>query len=515
VIEWERAGDDRLEWRRQGSGEPTTPLDESHAPYYMQSWSHVYRRQGTPETVRYRYVEGRRYVCWRVEPPDSWAERDRRWRAAERALPERWRREWLPEIQADLARLAAVDLDGLADDDLGRALQDALAVQTRHWILHVSAFTAVLAVQRLVDWYLRRFPEAPESEPYALVQGLSNLSVEHGHRLWALARTATPPILAALRASRLDDLPTEFAGAFRAYLEEFGQRVHEGVGLAGPTWLEDPGPAIALLLGYVDEGIPDPLAQLAPLSARRAELTAEVRARLSAAEAAELDDLLAVALAAVPITEDHAHWIDQRSTAALQRVCRAFGRRLLARGAIDEQGDLAFLMLDELLAWAFGRAEPLRARVAERRARHEVRRRVEPPEVLGARPAEGQGGEWVDRFSGPSEPAPAGPGEVRGVGASPGVRVGPARVAASLAEAGALRAGEVLVCPATSPDFAPLFGIAAALVTDSGGSLCHAAVVAREYGLPAVVGTRVASRVIRSGQVVEVDGTAGVVRIVG
>src|SRR5689334_19129921 len=201
MTDWERPGDEQLEWRRHGDGGPTTPLDESHAPYYMQSWTYVYRRQGTPETVRYRYVEGRRYVCWRVEPPeppDSWAERDRRWRAAERELPERWRRELLPEIQADLARLGAVDLDGLADDDLGRALQDALAVQTRHWIIHVSAFTAVLAVQRLVDWYLRRFPGAPESEPYALVQGLSNLSVEHGHRLWALARLATPPVVAAL-----------------------------------------------------------------------------------------------------------------------------------------------------------------------------------------------------------------------------------------------------------------------------------------------------------------------------
>src|ERR671934_135841 len=65
MIEWERAGDDQLAWRRQGSSEPATPLDESHAPYYMQSWSHVYRRQGTPETVRYRHVDGRRYVSWR------------------------------------------------------------------------------------------------------------------------------------------------------------------------------------------------------------------------------------------------------------------------------------------------------------------------------------------------------------------------------------------------------------------------------------------------------------------
>ena len=84
----------------------------------------------------------------------------------------------------------------------------------------------------------------------------------------------------------------------------------------------------------------------------------------------------------------------------------------------------------------------------------------------------------------------------------------------SLAEAGALERGEVLFCTGTDPDWAPLFGIAAWLVTDVGGSLCHGAVVAREYRLPAVVGTRRASEAIRSGQVVEVDGAAGVVRIV-
>ena len=83
----------------------------------------------------------------------------------------------------------------------------------------------------------------------------------------------------------------------------------------------------------------------------------------------------------------------------------------------------------------------------------------------------------------------------------------------SLAEAQALRQGEVLVCPATDPNWTPLFGLAAALITDTGGSLSHAAVVAREYGLPAVVGTQTATRRIVNGQVIEVDGRQGIVRL--
>jgi pyruvate,water dikinase len=91
---------------------------------------------------------------------------------------------------------------------------------------------------------------------------------------------------------------------------------------------------------------------------------------------------------------------------------------------------------------------------------------------------------------------------------------GPARVAHTLDEALALRRSEILVCPSTDPNWTPLFAVAAALVTDVGGSLCHAAVVAREYRLPAVVGTHTATREIATGQLVEVDGANGIVRLV-
>ena len=76
-----------------------------------------------------------------------------------------------------------------------------------------------------------------------------------------------------------------------------------------------------------------------------------------------------------------------------------------------------------------------------------------------------------------------------------------------------LRAGEVLVCPSTDANWAPLFGVAGALVTDTGGSLCHAAVLAREYHLPAVVGTHIATAQLQTGQRVEVDGLSGCIRL--
>jgi phosphoenolpyruvate synthase/pyruvate phosphate dikinase len=103
---------------------------------------------------------------------------------------------------------------------------------------------------------------------------------------------------------------------------------------------------------------------------------------------------------------------------------------------------------------------------------------------------------------------------VRGASGSAGTATGVARVVHSLAEAGRLSAGEILVAETTAPPWTPLFGVAAAVVTETGGILSHSAVVAREYGIPAVVGASGATTAIKDGDVIEVDGDAGTVRVV-
>jgi pyruvate,water dikinase len=110
--------------------------------------------------------------------------------------------------------------------------------------------------------------------------------------------------------------------------------------------------------------------------------------------------------------------------------------------------------------------------------------------------------------------ASAEPGILRGNAASPGRVRAPARVIRSLAEAARLRPGEVLVAETTSPPSTPLFPTAAAVVTDTGGVLSHCAIVAREFGIPAVVGVGTATSAIRDGQMLEADGGAGIVRLV-
>jgi pyruvate,water dikinase len=107
-----------------------------------------------------------------------------------------------------------------------------------------------------------------------------------------------------------------------------------------------------------------------------------------------------------------------------------------------------------------------------------------------------------------------GPCVLRGTAGSSGTVRGPAKVVRSLAEAGKLQPGDILVAETTAPPWTPLFATAAAVVTDVGGVLSHCAVVAREYRIPTVVGTGRATATIQDGQTIEVDGDAGVVRIV-
>ena len=104
--------------------------------------------------------------------------------------------------------------------------------------------------------------------------------------------------------------------------------------------------------------------------------------------------------------------------------------------------------------------------------------------------------------------------EITGMAGSAGKAQGIARVAGSLDDAGRLKPGEILVAQTTAPPWTSLFNIAAAVVTDVGGPLCHCAVVAREYGIPAVVGTVVGTRRIPDGATIAVDGTKGTVRII-
>ena len=501
-ISWDRPEDAAATWFRSGD-EPELPLQQSMSLYYYQGWAKAFRELRVDGGLRVRFFNGYSYRLWSYEPTISWGELEKLHLEAEEALPRRWAEAWLPAIQADLSVWRTVDLEALAHDQLAVHLHTMLTRQLYHWEIHAQMGSLPLrAVQRLIDWYLDRFLAAPESEPYQLVQGQVNTSLENNHRLWELSSMVTPEVEARLEASDWEQLPEPFQRAFEAYLHAFFYASDE-----------QKKQTAALVLHYARHQSPDPLLEIERLAAEREQFITEIRSKLAEDELPKFDRLLACALANNPLTENHNFWLDRQSNNATQSVIAEFGRRLVKLDIIDQAEEVSFLTLYELIQWGFGLSNPLRPLVLRRKLAHERNKQFEPPAYLGAPSQPSNAGDWVDRFSGPASPLVSEPGQICGIGASAGRVRGPARVVRNLNEALALQQGEILVCGSTDPDWTPLFTIAAALVTDSGGSLAHAAVLAREYRLPAVVGTHTGTQQITTGQLIEVDGLNGVVRL--
>jgi pyruvate,water dikinase len=258
----------------------------------------------------------------------------------------------------------------------------------------------------------------------------------------------------------------------------------------------------------------------ASLVAERERAVAEARAKLAGYPqpiVARFETLLKAAQVAAVVHEDHNFWIDQRLFYHVRRVILEFGGRLAQAGVLDAVNDVFYLTTDELQN---ERNVPLKRLVQDRKTEMERFSHVAPPPMLGTAPAfeMTDGGSMVRAmFKGEMSPAPTGNSEmnkVKGLPGSAGVARGTARVIRSLAEAGKLQPGDVLVAIATEPPWTPLFATASAIVTDSGGVLSHSAVVAREYRIPAVVGTGNATTTFKDGQLLEVDGNAGTVRVV-
>ena len=198
----------------------------------------------------------------------------------------------------------------------------------------------------------------------------------------------------------------------------------------------------------------------------------------------------------------------------LRRAVFRLGAYLRDRGIIESDDDVLFLRRDELMAMLAGASPSLTTVTAERRSRWERQRRLVPPLRLGTMPG------MLKRFTESAEQAVRGAArtsvdDIVGIPASGGQATGPARIVHSLAESERVQSGDVLVAPMTAPAWTPLFDRLAAIVTDTGGVAAHASITAREYGLPAVVGTTDATARLRDGEIVEVDGSAGVVRRVG
>jgi pyruvate,water dikinase len=310
-------------------------------------------------------------------------------------------------------------------------------------------------------------------------------------------------------------LDGRFSQRFDECLEEFGWRA-EGWGRYHiPTWAEDRRLPLGLIAHYL-ESEDSPATAMARAREQREAALRAAESRLEGEKLDRFREMLAASLAHTRISEGRAFW--QLVIDGSMRVpLLALGGRLVEASVIEDANDVFFLRLDELRAAAGDPSRRFQDTVASRKADLARWEKLEPPPFVGA-----PGGRDLippifkrafARFWGEEAPPSEDVNVVTGNAAGRGSVRGRARLVMSLGEAGRLETGDVLVCPSTAPPWTPLFAIAAAVVTDTGGVLSHSAICAREYGIPAVVGTRTGTQRIPDGATVTVDGTAGTVRI--
>jgi rifampicin phosphotransferase len=303
-----------------------------------------------------------------------------------------------------------------------------------------------------------------------------------------------PPTLRA----RLDEDP-QFAGfrsALDDFLAEYGQReTVSPLVMSAPTWSDDPALPLDVIKVLVEERPQTPATRPSAEAERR---LLDHRLLRSRRRRAAVLHLVEAARAGVAFRED-SHFYATWAIPMLRRTLLEAGRRLAAAGVLPKAEDVFHLRLaelealtepDGLTAVEAGRMRSVAAARAARRAELAGVPMIAAANLL--------------------EPAAAGKDAlVSGVPASGGRATGPARLIREPAEFGTMRSGDVLVCPYTNPAWTPLFQRAVAVVVDSGGVGSHAAIVAREYGIPAVMGTGSATRILTDGQRITVDGDSG------
>ncbi|MDH4077112.1 MAG: PEP-utilizing enzyme [Acidimicrobiia bacterium] len=449
-----------------------------------------------------------------------------------------WENEWKPALIRSVRAGRVRDYRGLTNAELAAELERQRDHMIDQWTVHGRINFGVVAGARFVDFYQSTFEPDDPSEGYQLLQGFVTQTVLATQEMWRLSRRirASGPLralfsrptaeIAATLATAVGNGPdaADFALRFQAYLDEYGWRSDAVYDVADASWREDPSIPIDALRGYAAlDDSQDPEAAFARTVQRREELLTRARARLAddPERLATFERYYEAGRHNLPLTEDHAFWIDQSGVVNVRRFLLQVGERLVADGCLAAPDDVFFLRHHDVTA-ALLEGGDRRDLAARRRASMAAAAVLEAPPTLGVatRPPDGTPMDplleaILVRLAGRRPPQPMAEAQtvLTGHGASAGVATGTARVVRSLAEAAKLDEGDILVCEMTLPPWVPLFALAGAVVADTGGQMSHCAIVAREFGIPAVVGTQVGTRVITDGTTITVDGSRGEVHL--
>jgi pyruvate, water dikinase len=516
--------------------------------------------------IDYRCINGYIYISGNpVTDPEKIAERAQFFQARAGYYFQNWSElygKWRAKMEALIRELGELQVPDLPEyepdevafgEDRNTAFYEVLDAYVRAlrlcdlmWQHHFEfLLLGYGAYGTFVEFCKGNLPDIPDQHIAQMVAGIDVLLFRPDAELRRLARLAIEagvddPFVQGRRPAEIDaELMQSDAG--RAWLEElekvkdpwFNMATGDGLYHYYRSWLDDPSIPYAALIGHISalragEQIDRPTEEI---QRERDRLATEYAALLDEQSRTSFNDLLNLSRTVFPYVEEHKFYCDYWFLTRWWNKIREFGALLARNGFLNDGEDVFQLSryevasaLDELvLTWATGGVAlgpkhwpPIVAR------RQEILEKLgdwTPPPAVGVTPeaitdpmtimlwgvTTERVHEWAHQREGGSV--------LTGAAASPGVVEGAARVVRSVDQIGDVRDGEILVCGSTSPAWAPIFSKIRATVTDVGGVMSHAAIVAREYGLPAVVGTGRATAQIRTGQTIRVDGSEGTVTL--
>jgi pyruvate,water dikinase len=427
----------------------------------------------------------------------------------------------LSNYQAEIAAFSDLDLTKLSEAEIVRAVQK-LVFEDAGLLLNYD-FLMISVMRRTYDMLgvLLRPSFGGETEELRakLVSGVTgNITMETNMRLWDLSRIAkqSPEVHKILveldvreAKTRLEAEPQaeEFLQELDRFLEEFGHREIR-MDILYPTWGEDPTPVFSFIRGYLSaDEEQSPHSQQDRLVSERKALTERALAGLEQTAAGRYlrSPIFRWFLSQTQThtrERDTMHFELTRLFPPARKAFMELGRRWTEGGLLDQPEDAYYLSLDEMLEIAL-EPRPVHELIQQRREEFEANKNRPWPNIVRG-----------DQEIYPEGVAPGSvEGDLHGIAGSPGVIGGPARLIRGPEEFERLQKGDILVAPLTNPVWTPLFAIAGGVITEVGGILSHGAIVAREYGIPAVMSVAGATQLLSDGQQITVDGDHGMVLV--
>ena len=446
---------------------------------------------------------------------------------------ERWAEAARPRYAAVISKWAAHDLNATSATQLLDGAHEIVQVAAEHYLTVQSGILPMSKISEslfplVYNRIIKRRDDPPavtfmlgfDSAPIQAERSLYDLAMwarEHSELADYLARATDAEIIVVYRSSSSPIGDSEswraFCGRFQEHLDRFGHAIFD-LDFAKAVLADDPAPILRTLKYFLAGQGRSPHERQAEAAAAREQATQSMLRRLKGARLRWFMRLLRWTQQYAPLREEALADVGL-GWPLLRLMLREIGGRLVEAHVIAAPDDIFWLKMDELerastVLDANQPGQDFRPSVVERRAIWERERAVIPPVNLPLKQgARFWGIDWSFESSARTDQA-AGK-TIQGIGASPGCVTATARVIHSPEEFNQMQPNDILVAKITTPAWTPLFALASGVVTDVGGILSHGSIVAREYHIPAVLGTGVATERIRSGQHITVDGDRGVV----